>query len=492
MQIQHCLSIVRTIYIVLLFLLAFCLPQKVDGQSFDEYRERTQRQFNDRRQTVQKEFNSLRAKVNKEFSDLLGHEWQPSGTRKITRNPLWDYPSIPPQTAKEVPDKPVQKECKPISVSSDGKAPVPPAEIEFDPSGTQTSLRFVFYGTDCKVSFDRADRVRLKNTAAESISQIWTDFTSVKYSNLIADFDRIRKELELCDWASLKLAQKISAEIYGNDYLNEMIVLQSYMLTQCGLMTCMLLDKSGRLHLLAATDRSLFGYPAYFIDNTELYQVDGQDVESGTVPRKPMPGTQPLRMRITSPGKIKVNVAKTDKGANINRNDIDFYADYPAFYDNSSPSTSFSHIASVRLGAEAESTLYPYLKEKLEGLGEEAAVQLILIYLYKVFPYKEDEKVWGKERYFFPEETLYYEFSDCEDRAILFTRIVRDLLGLKTALLYMPGHLSAAVHFNSDVDGDAVKVNGVKYVICDPTYINANVGQAMPGWDVKDIEVLPL
>ena len=482
----------RTIYIVLLFLLAFCLPQKVDGQSFDEYRERTQRQFNDRRQTVQKEFNSLRAKVNKEFSDLLGHEWQPSGTRKITRNPLWDYPSIPPQTAKEVPDKPVQKECKPISVSSDGKAPVPPAEIEFDPSGTQTSLRFVFYGTDCKVSFDRADRVSLKNTAAESISQIWTDFTSVKYSNLIADFDRIRKELELCDWASLKLAQKISAEIYGNDYLNEMIVLQSYMLTQCGLMTCMLLDKSGRLHLLAATDRSLFGYPAYFIDNTELYQVDGQDVESGTVPRKPMPGTQPLRMRITSPGKIKVNVAKTDKGANINRNDIDFYADYPAFYDNSSPSTSFSHIASVRLGAEAESTLYPYLKEKLEGLGEEAAVQLILIYLYKVFPYKEDEKVWGKERYFFPEETLYYEFSDCEDRAILFTRIVRDLLGLKTALLYMPGHLSAAVHFNSDVDGDAVKVNGVKYVICDPTYINANVGQAMPGWDVKDIEVLPL
>ena len=492
MQIQHCLSIVRTIYIVLLFLLAFCLPQKVDGQSFDEYRERTQRQFNDRRQTVQKEFNSLRAKVNKEFSDLLGHEWQPSGTRKITRNPLWDYPSIPPQTAKEVPDKPVQKECKPISVSSDGKAPVPPAEIEFDPSGTQTSLRFVFYGTDCKVSFDRADRVRLKNTAAESISQIWTDFTSVKYSNLIADFDRIRKELELCDWASLKLAQKISAEIYGDDYPNEMVVLQSYMLTQCGLMTCMLLDKSGRLHLLAATDRSLFGYPAYFIDNTELYQVDGQDVESGTVPRKPMPGTQPLRMRITSPGKIKVNVAKTDKGANINRNDIDFYADYPAFYDNSSPSTSFSHIASVRLGAEAESTLYPYLKEKLEGLGEEAAVQLILIYLYKVFPYKEDEKVWGKERYFFPEETLYYEFSDCEDRAILFTRIVRDLLGLKTALLYMPGHLSAAVHFNSDVDGDAVKVNGVKYVICDPTYINANVGQAMPGWDVKDIEVLPL
>ena len=483
--------LVRTIVFVF-FAAVACLPSKVSGQSFDEYRERTQRQFNERRQTVQKEYNSLRAKVNKEFSDMLGHEWQPSGTRKITRNPLWDYPSVPVQTAGDVPDKPVQKECKPVSVSSDGKAPVPPADIEFDPSGTQSSLRFVFYGSDCKVSFDRADRVRLKNTAAESIAQLWTEFTSVKYSNLVADFDRIRKELELCDWASLKLAQKVSAEVYGNDFQNEMVVLQSYLLTQCGLMTCMLLDKSSRLHLLVATDRSLFGYPAYFIDDTELYQIDGQEVESGSVPRKPMPGTQPFRMRISSPGKITVNATKTDKGATVNRNDIEFFADYPAIYDNSSPSTSFSHIASVRLGAEAESTLYPYLKGKLEGLGEEAAVQLILIYFYKVFPYKEDEKVWGKERYFFPEETLYYEFSDCEDRAILFTRIVRDLLGLKTALLYMPGHLSAAVHFNSDVEGDAVKVNGVKYVICDPTYINASVGQAMPGWDAKDIEVLPL
>ena len=476
----------------ILFVIAVCLPLKAVGQSFDEYRQRSQQQFNQRRETVQKEYNSLRAKVNKEFSDMLGHEWQPSGSRKITRNPLWDYPSIPPQTAKDVPDKPVQKECKAITLSSDGKAPVPPAEIEFDPNGTQSTLRFVFYGTDCKVSFDRADRVRLKSTAAESIAQIWTDFTSVKYSNLIADYDRIRKELDLCDWASLKLAQTVSAQVYGNDYPNETVVLQSYMLTQCGLMTCMLLDKSGRLHLLVATDRSLFGYPAYYIDDSELYQIDCQEVESGTVPRKPMPGTQPFRMRITSPGKIKVNASKTDKGATVNRNDIDFFADYPAFYDIASPSTSFCHIAQVRLGQEAESTLYPYLREKMEGLDEVAAVQLLLIYFYKVFPYKEDEKVWGKERYFFPEETLYYEFSDCEDRAILFTRIVRDLLGLKTALLYMPGHLSAAVHFNTEVEGDAVKANGIRYVICDPTYINANVGQAMPGWDRKDIEVLPL
>ena len=34
---------------------------------------------------------------------------------------------------------------------------------------------------------------------------------------------------------------------------------------------------------------------------------------------------------------------------------------------------------------------------------------------------------------------------NCEDRAILFTRIVRDLLGLKCILIYYPGHLASAV-----------------------------------------------
>ena len=37
------------------------------------------------------------------------------------------------------------------------------------------------------------------------------------------------------------------------------------------------------------------------------------------------------------------------------------------------------------------------------------------------------------------------EKMNCEDRAILFTRIVRDLLGLKCILIYYPGHLASAV-----------------------------------------------
>ena len=66
----------------------------------------------------------------------------------------------------------------------------------------------------------------------------------------------------------------------------------------------------------------------------------------------------------------------------------------------------------------------------------------------ETFEYKLDSEMWGvADRAFFPDETLHYPYRDCEDGAILFTRLVRDLLGLPSALVYYPGHLAAAVAF---------------------------------------------
>ena len=41
----------------------------------------------------------------------------------------------------------------------------------------------------------------------------------------------------------------------------------------------------------------------------------------------------------------------------------------------------------------------------------------------KVSEYGYDDEIWGKDRLFFADETIHYPFSDCEDRAILFSRL---------------------------------------------------------------------
>ena len=49
----------------------------------------------------------------------------------------------------------------------------------------------------------------------------------------------------------------------------------------------------------------------------------------------------------------------------------------------------------------------------------------------------------------------------------------------KQAFRDYPGHVATAVHFATEVNGDQIIYDGKKYVICDPTFINANIGECM-------------
>ena len=53
-------------------------------------------------------------------------------------------------------------------------------------------------------------------------------------------------------------------------------------------------------------------------------------------------------------------------------------------------------------------------------------------------------------------------------------------MGLKVVGLNYPNHVATAVAFNSEVNGDYLMYKNKKYILSDPTFINAPVGQTMP------------
>jgi hypothetical protein len=106
------------------------------------------------------------------------------------------------------------------------------------------------------------------------------------------------------------------------------------------------------------------------------------------------------------------------------------------------------------------------------------------------FDYKTDDQQFGKEKYLMLEETLYYPSSDCEDRSILFSYLIRNLLKLKVIGLDYPGHIATAVNFNSDFAGESINFNGNKFIVCDPTFINADAGMEMPQFKDVDPKVI--
>ena len=60
------------------------------------------------------------------------------------------------------------------------------------------------------------------------------------------------------------------------------------------------------------------------------------------------------------------------------------------------------------------------------------------------------------------------------------------------ALIYYPGHLATAVKFETDVQGDAMIIDGKRFVVCDPTYIGAPVGNQMPDLEYDKAQAIIL
>ena len=126
----------------------------------------------------------------------------------------------------------------------------------------------------------------------------------------------------------------------------------------------------------------------------------------------------------------------------------------------------------------------------MQGRNEADAANILINFVQTAFQYQTDGQQFGYEKPFFVEELFYYPYSDCEDRAMLFSYLVRKLLGLDVVLLDYPEHIATAVRFNGNVSGDYLMVNGQKYIVCDPTYIGASIGMTMPRYKTVSAKVL--
>lgn len=171
---------------------------------------------------------------------------------------------------------------------------------------------------------------------------------------------------------------------------------------------------------------------------------------------------------------------------------MSFYSSYPTSIIDDNLMTRWAMYANTPLANDVSSQLYRQLKSSVDGKSNLEAVNILLNWVQTGFEYEFDDIIWGEDRAFFAEESLNYPYCDCEDRSILFTRLVRDILGLKCILVFYPGHLASAVCFDETVNGDYIILDNERYTICDPTYIGASVGLTMPDMNNQSAKVILL
>lgn len=440
------------------------------------------------------DFENFKAKTNAEFADFLKNNWERFQALAGTPQPKRPEP-VKPIICK--PDeKPIEQK---ISISSVIEVPtlpkpkmpeaVPSVEPEKE-SGEK--FIFTFYGTECQIQFDPEKRFSLNDISEKNVGLAWEKLSDDDH--LVDDCLVLKKELGLNDWGYVLLIKQLGQSFFKEKQNNENVFLQMYVLAQSGY-KAKVARIGSRLVLLLAIDCAIYGNNYVEIDSDKFYMIDAPKTNEPiyTYRRDFYKEARPLSMWITEEPLLKKQIdriglfrsekyPKMQLKAGVNENLIHFYKDYPQ--------CDWLIYAKTPMSEDLKQMILPPLRQMREGKNTVEAANILINFVQTGFKYKTDECQFGCEKPFFADELFYYPYSDCEDRAVLFASLVKEILGLEVVLLHYPNHLATAVCFNEELPGDYILLNNQKYLICDPTYINAPIGRAMPEFREVKTEVI--
>lgn len=452
-------------------------------EQFERERDKMNNQYDDFRRKAEADYAAFRKKANEEYAAAVAETWQQMGVQPAVPKPVEPKP---PQPRKPAPDRIPSSHPLPQGETVPPPAKLPPVPlppIPVAPPATPT-LRFDFYGASCGVHADKGElRFRLSSLEEKSLAAAWKTLSQEKYDGLLHDCLAQRETLHLGDWGYLQMLQTVAENLLGKGS-NEAVLLQMYLFAQSGYRVRLAHD-GNRLMLLVPFNHGIYQYSFINIDSFHHYLLTKDKPRNGLyvcqvgLPREqvasiqlselPKLGDTPWPMRSLSAERYPSMEADVE----VDKDLVDFLNDYPL-------SDACDYYALTGLSEKVKASLYPTLRKQLEGKGKRVAADMLLDFVQTAFEYATDQEQFGYERPMFGDESFYYPKNDCEDRSILYSILVRDLLGLEVVLVYWPNHLATAVCFNEEVDGDYFTIDGRRYTVCDPTYIGATIGETMP------------
>lgn len=520
------------------------LSAQIDKSSFKKEMEARKNEYKTLRTEQRKEYEEYRKQLNAEYAEYMRQAWpeykvkpaKPVPPRKEPPKPVVKTPEepatlpvilpvpqeepvvepaiVPAEEPTEEPAVPiVEPETEPVAEPEEEDTdepeevvlpfdevvplaepaqPVVPAIPLPEVTPVVTSVpghTFSYYGTSCKIAgMNSTHRFVLAGVKEEHVADAWVTLAADKYLSVLAQCAEYREKLNLCDWGYVRFLQEMTESFFPASQRNEAVLLQVYLLVQSGYKVRM--ARTGdRLVLLLPIEHEVYNYSYLTVDGIPYYVIDKLEAgQSFYLYDRAFAKETSVSLYMTSPPSLPAaeacmvertltstrNISTT---VEVDRNLIDFYNDYPV-------NSQWGYYSSASLSEEAKASLYPILELYTLEESKAEAANLLLNFVQTAFEYKTDDEQFGYERPLFGDETFFYPYCDCEDRSILYSILVRDLLGLDVVLLNYPGHLATAVKFKEDVIGDYILLNDGKYIVCDPTYIGASIGEAMP--DCRD------
>lgn len=466
------------------------------------------------------EFKEYQDKFDKEFIEMLEKTWEEVGIKEGSdfykeKKPV-EMPKAPPKPKVEnnapKDDTPLKERVNIDIPSAPAPEPIkiekPPKESMYGDVATRTANINYFSSTiplEYPAQLQQLYSPREFSSAKtdnKKIAEFWDKVSRIDHDPIINYSNTIREDLELNDWGYILLMNDFANTIYKG-YDKKLVNLYNwFLLTRAGYKVRIGYDQND-VYILFAVEYNVFNTKYYTLDGDQYYVIDlNEDKQTPssifTYSGSHKGQSKKLNLKIDAFPNLGDSENVEQKTLSFSYDNVDY--SIPVSIDKNLityfeyfPLTELPVFFTASMSESSKKSIYEKLAPVIAEMNEEEAVNFILRFVQTAFDYQTDQAQFDREKYMLPEETLFYPYSDCDDRSILFANLVQELVGLDVVGLRYSKHLATAVAFSGDnVDGDHHYHSGKKYIVADPTYINATVGMTMPQYKNEKPEIVSL
>lgn len=512
-------------YILLIICTLVCM-NTVYSQVDDE--------FENFKKQREQEFEKFKNERDAEFSKFLEERWQemqvfqgieppaspvppkpevyrpelPANDTTTSETPIIDTLQNQPEPEKTIIPQPKPKVIPTDTVSPDpipNSPEIPDTDSDEDtapiPAQTDTTaatFQLNFYGCPSSAPCQADYCVKLPDVNEDAFAAAWAQLAQTDYEPTLNFFQSQCKQWGLNDWGMYCLVKMYSEKLFNDTQNNERIVFQNFFLTHLGYRARTARVNQSLVLLLPFSEMmystmylNLDGQ-RYFVlsdkdNNGAFYTYKKEFDEKGKIGS--LLFQNPVKLSCDEEAYLPLwdNVLGTKSHIPVSTSYIGFTFNYPQF--------DLQDYHKCAVNSELSNAVLNQVKAQIKDKKEVEAVAYLLNLVQNGFDYVTDEELFGRQKPLFIEESFFYGMNNCKDRVLIFSWLVQNLLNLPTAMFVYdgnPGHAACGVCFSSTVEGDTFTTHNRKYVMCDPTYINAPIGLTMPQYKGVSPEIIEL
>ncbi len=434
------------------------------------------------------EMNDFREKTDAEFASFLKQRWEEYRVYKGLEPPIRPVPATPTY-ADEPPvsvPSPVPEDVLPLPESLPAVPPRPETETG-QPAAIPgfLSVTVDFFGSRPVVPVDAGMVVKNVTPDEGGTARAWAAMSAARYGETIDALKDLSARNRLNDWGNYMLVKKLSEAIYTDSEVNGRIAAQFFMLCRMGY-RAKVCASDGELALMLPFKETIYSRTYTRVGNEDYFIFGDRERPAATLKtfnRDFSPSGKPFSLAMERVPEFHtepvvrapaywVSTLGEEFSVRVEIGLIAFMLYYPL------SDLQLYHRAAV--SKDLSEAVLDAVRRKTAGMAQREAVAAILSLVQNGFAYRTDADAFGRNKPLFIEESFYYGANNCKDRVLLFSWIVRNVLGLDVAMAQYSDHIACGVDLTPAPGDDTFPCKGRRYVVCDPTYINAGVGKGMP------------